>query len=767
MNMQDYKHAVDRIEIDPSVRREVLQIGADTAAKTKKPIFRITHGTAGVAVAAALLVANGALGYAFLSTRDAVENSRAANPSADDGAPAYVQYFREYYYDNGFGPDNTANFAGWGADCDQVFEIDKQTLTVKAMAYDGFQYKYLYTVSDRKGINLTGYPVARMDIIPDQDLMHAKLLSGGEYADGRWQEMKDYVRALPTVKYTDLHIWDHEPGITRLGYVSLTSRVGAPLSAPALLAYAYQLDYDGDGNVTGAHYTDAQEVQGDLPFVNPAVYTLSQDVNIIGYPMHYASVTPFSIVLSDASMEERTAAMQEGCTAKKSHEICSDSRENPELFVLHTNGVIDQPEMSYCHDLLYGDYSELYTVETASGKEINTVYLDFTAPQDISDYRALCINGTILALNEHDSMDEIRHSFAQSMAASSENLLAGFTEEERTKEFDFGTVRLDAARPCNIGVQIDYTVRLNDTVAPDSGSAYGYDRVFAELSLAGFDEAGASGSVGLKRFSSETPYTEGTWEDGAYHLSDTFYVPDHSIPLENMLTEIRLRSVKVDGFAENETERDTKLDQPDIFDTNTQPLGYFNYTYPAAMSDIEAEYVPDDGAVQGETEPDIDAFPEVIKPFSELTRDELVRQMDFGTVRIDRVYRLSTGKVYMDYSFKMAREGSPQWITCMILPRGYTDDWDYLDLLSSHIDENGYGASDSSSDQSVAEHPDETGWWHFKMELGATLDDVPEGITVELRLLFLQIGGTVQDTTPPEGTERGDMYGLGWFKLDV
>ena len=96
MNMQDYIHAADRIEIDDRCREEILNMTADTTLKTqkaRKPAIRIA---AGFAVAAAILALNGALIFAIYSARNGAEFPEPASESAFESVPEDEDDFSEF-----------------------------------------------------------------------------------------------------------------------------------------------------------------------------------------------------------------------------------------------------------------------------------------------------------------------------------------------------------------------------------------------------------------------------------------------------------------------------------------------------------------------------------------------------------------------------------------------------------------------------------------------------------------------------------------------
>ena len=62
MNMQDYRHAADRVHIAEHCEEEVLSMTSQTEQKTRRPLLRTATG---IAAAAACLGITGALGLAL------------------------------------------------------------------------------------------------------------------------------------------------------------------------------------------------------------------------------------------------------------------------------------------------------------------------------------------------------------------------------------------------------------------------------------------------------------------------------------------------------------------------------------------------------------------------------------------------------------------------------------------------------------------------------------------------------------------------------
>ncbi len=82
MNMQDYKHAADRVRIAEHCKEEVLSMTSQTEKRTGKPIL---HRVTGIAAAAACVGLVGTLGYSFLTMNQKTPTIPAASVS-DAGA---------------------------------------------------------------------------------------------------------------------------------------------------------------------------------------------------------------------------------------------------------------------------------------------------------------------------------------------------------------------------------------------------------------------------------------------------------------------------------------------------------------------------------------------------------------------------------------------------------------------------------------------------------------------------------------------------------
>ena len=759
MNMQDYKNAVDRIVIDPECRKEILQIGAGTAERVRKPFLRLSHSTAGIAIAAALLVLNGALCYTMLSTRDAVESSRAGLSSEE---PNYSELFRAYYNARVEAmnlPECRADFTGWGADCGQVLETDTCRRTVEGLLFDGFQYQVIYS-TEYKGLYRIILPYnvwPHMMITASSDTEQVKNMVEPNDMDA----LREYVKSNPLSSYEDT------AALTNGRMISLASVLGVPLNENVLYALAYDEKEPKNSENYEYSYTEMQAIPVPAPAQMPETVMLSEPVEILGHAYSYAAVTPLSVVLSDAPLAERQAAMQEGFTRVNSHRICMDCNEQPEVYMLTADGVPQQLSCSYYHGQYAGDYSTVYTVQTKDGREINTCYLDYMVPQTVSEIRAMLVNGCVIPLHASDDAAALMESFAGAPYASNENLLADYPEEIRSREYEFGTLTIDALRPCGTGCRLDYSVAWKENFYPETKSGYGYDSLGLQLRVIGRDENGREYRLDHK---SGIPYCTGRAWDGKYHFSVMLGVEDVSAGL-NMEMHIFLQSAELEGYVPEKDEYTEKYyyeaeERDFVYDTNE--IMMFAYGFPAYYGSFGL--IPENGGNSVSLEGTTDSVPENIRHFNELSEEERMREFSCGTVRIDGLSKDSEGKIWLDYSYHMAWDGKPDFIVCQLLVTGYTRELEFVDLTGDQVlgDALEPGEPDDGMSRCIATAPDAEGWWHYRMQINAVQKELPDNLRVLAQLMYAQIGSTPQEVRPEDDDGQSDeeLYRICWFRLN-
>ena len=160
MNMQDYRHAADRVHIADHCEEEVLRMTTQTEQKTRRPVLRAVTG---IAAAAACIGVTGALGLAlFHMNRDgseltaasqdetavvseATETAGTDSVQAEPVGETYEDFVSAYYEKIAGHPVNYDWSSLCGTNLNEVWESEDGTLTLKAAVTDGYQAQFFYT----------------------------------------------------------------------------------------------------------------------------------------------------------------------------------------------------------------------------------------------------------------------------------------------------------------------------------------------------------------------------------------------------------------------------------------------------------------------------------------------------------------------------------------------------------------------------------------------------------------------------------------------
>ena len=161
MNMQDYRHAADRVHIAEHCEKEVLSMTQNTEQKTRRPLLRTATG---IAAAAACVGLTGALGFALyrmghdeadLPAADSAGTESVTEQSAADSAEESSQIgtaeetyedFAAAYYEKAAGHHVNYDWSSLcGTDLNEVWETEGGTVTLKAAVTDGYQLYFYYT----------------------------------------------------------------------------------------------------------------------------------------------------------------------------------------------------------------------------------------------------------------------------------------------------------------------------------------------------------------------------------------------------------------------------------------------------------------------------------------------------------------------------------------------------------------------------------------------------------------------------------------------
>ena len=356
MSMQeDYRNAVDRIEISPDLRREVLTMKTQ---KTRRiPLTRIT-----AAAASAVLVAGmgGALGWAVYSMHGDESSQRIGMPSGDpaEEAALFQQLYRELW-----GSETDYTFPGMICPLDGDWRITdgngEISCSLRAALFDGYQLLYCYDV----------YGPAH-----ERGLYSWNLAStSGETTDTLY------------VEYTQRFALDDDCSFR--AFANCINYSVLPISPEQ---YANIQLYSLRGNTD-----DAEEPQtAALPAVSyqpPAPQLLSEPVVIGTYSFSYAAVTPLGLYLYSADPADAA-----GLTAKSydvqfarydlDDAITVTALDGTQQRILHTHGwdPLSDPDTGL----------EIASADYPNGFTLDAVAISFTAPLDTEQTASLTLCGT-------------------------------------------------------------------------------------------------------------------------------------------------------------------------------------------------------------------------------------------------------------------------------------------------------------------------------------------------------------------------------------
>ena len=157
MNMQDYRHAAERVHIAEHCEKEVLSMTTQTEQKTRKPLLRTATG---IAAAAACIGITGALGFAlFQMSRGNSELNAASQDGTGQTVSDTDQYpadtvpvypFEDYaaaYYEKLAGHPVSYDWSSlYGTNLNETWELPENTVTLNAALTDGMILQFYYTV---------------------------------------------------------------------------------------------------------------------------------------------------------------------------------------------------------------------------------------------------------------------------------------------------------------------------------------------------------------------------------------------------------------------------------------------------------------------------------------------------------------------------------------------------------------------------------------------------------------------------------------------
>lgn len=520
MNMQDYRHAADRVEIADHCRQEVLdmtteknEIKMDTE---KKPIIRKFTG---IAVAAAVLALNGALIYGIFSMKNrndltpgsaeselSVTEETAPDVTTEvseaEAVPAagYAQLFRQYFEWESGEPQPYDYSDVVGTDLNETWEFDDCTARLHAAVSDGIVTYFLTSVTSTTEASNYSNLLFTLEASADQ---HQATEVSNEVLRG------DCVISAERPALTD----PNDPQTTWRIY---TMRPENTLTANMITQFDASFFHSDDE----AGYADHLRTFS----VNPAgkggyfAVTLDSGVNRGG------CLTPFGMLISkDQSPLTPVSVIRAGQSA--------------EIPVFQTGFNADYAWIEYAYPI---DVYDADIIQVGDSKIPVPVYGSESAP---------CTTALIEKASDETETTAKQDAFSaeDKENLSGDSLLDDMSKEERSRSFAFGTVTVDSITFDDDGTpRVNYSVKFNQ----DVGAADG-DNVCLLLALKGTDIKGR----GIDITANENPdiNTQHCDADGTFHCSMRLEANYQEMPLD-LFVEARLGLLLVNRTDENGNE---------------------------------------------------------------------------------------------------------------------------------------------------------------------------------------------------------------------
>lgn len=524
MNMQDYRHAADRVEIADHCRQEVLDMTTERIENRmdteKKPIIRRFTG---VAVAAAVLALNGALIYGIVSMKNrkdmmpgsaeselsVVEESAPAvttEPAESETEPAtgYAALFRQYFEWKTGEPQPYDYSDVVGTDLNETWEFEDCTARLHAAVSDGLITYFLTSVTGKT----EDFQYSNLSFVLETSAdQHQATEVSNEVLRG------DCVISAERPTLTD----PNDPQTTWRIY---TARPENVLTANQITEFDAAFFHTDDE--TG--YTDNLRTFS----VNQAekggyfAVTLDSGENVGGY------ITPFGMELSK-TVEALTPVTMFNAVSMET--------------------VTDVPVFN-------------------SGWNADFKWIEFEYPMDLSDVDFIQVGETRIAVpahksesymttasNESATFDETETTTVQvEFSAEDKDRLNGdvplsdMNAADRSRTFSFGTVTVDSVTFDDDGTpRVNYSVKFNEQI----GAAEG-DNICLVLNMYGYDVYGN----GIDITANENPdvNTQHCDADGTFRFSMRLEANYHTMP-EDLLVEARLGLLLANGTDENGDDR--------------------------------------------------------------------------------------------------------------------------------------------------------------------------------------------------------------------
>ena len=406
MNMQDYRHAADRVHIAEHCEEEVLSMTAQTEQKTRRPLLRTATG---IAATAACLGITGALGLALFrmgtdsnelltatseETESVIEITEPADtdtgtePVQDEGITETYEDFAAAYYEKIAGhPVNYDWSSLCGTNFNEVWETEDGTITLKAAVTDGYQAQFFYTFKPNYDWDHTAAE-ERGKKLP-QILFNMTFRSSGD--SGPFVSLDDTVREDGTIRFyrylrasmTAEPIPEDGICIASVGDQTREIKLNMPEQMPQWREFSDTLHLVNDGTAfsSGLMETD----------------------------YHYVLVTPLCAILVDVAPPNRAASLKDcgGSFAGKGMNVFAGSA-SADALTLRGERISVPLNLIENYDVFSGEASYQFRAELSSEDQphaplFDLCWLQFKEPQDLSEIAEMTFaspeNGTAVSVD--------------------------------------------------------------------------------------------------------------------------------------------------------------------------------------------------------------------------------------------------------------------------------------------------------------------------------------------------------------------------------
>ena len=403
MNMQDYRHAADRVHIAEHCEEEVLSMTTQTEQKTRKPVLRAATG---IAAAAACIGITGALGLAlFHMNRDDSELTAASQdettavsevtePAASDSEPeepageTYEDFVSAYYEKIAGHPVDFDWSVLCGTNFNEVWESEDGVITLKAAVTDGYQAQFFYTFK----------PGFDWDHTDDQERNARLPHMAFNMAFGSFGDNEGFVLLDDTVR---------EDGTLRFYRYLRADTTAEPMPEDGICSAIYlPPKHTGDT----ATENDMREIRINMPEQIPQWRELGSTLHLVndGTALNtdvleadysYAVVTPLCVYLSDLPLAERLASHEKarGRFSGMGMPVYGGSA-SASAITLYGDRISVPLNLIESYDVFYGESSYQFIAEEyqegrdpGEGKMYGICRLQFKEPLDLSEVGAIAL----------------------------------------------------------------------------------------------------------------------------------------------------------------------------------------------------------------------------------------------------------------------------------------------------------------------------------------------------------------------------------------